>query len=161
MKDYISFSEISNIMEQSKHAPFLCKLEEKYDNELYITIMGATVDDCVDLHKVDENTALDQTLTQSIEANPEQAFGIVFEDYIMYQVRNESFCSNDLEEIHSGKFINMFEKSKLLDYLTVSTDACQLADGTFDPSKWKHYGIYTQSHIIDVVSLDDPMIFLE
>lgn len=60
----------------------------------------------------------------------------------MYQVRNESFSSYDLAEIHSGKFINMFEKSKLLDYFTVSTDACQLADGIFDPGKWKHYGIY-------------------
>lgn len=148
-------------MERSKHAPFLCKLEEEYDNELHITIMGATLGDRADLHEIDKNTALSQILSQCkpIESDPQQTFEIVFEDYIMYQVRNESFCSYDSNEICSGKFLIVFEKSKLLDYLTVSTDACQLADGTFYPGSWKHYGVYTQSHIIDVVSLADPKIF--
>lgn len=77
----------------------------------------------------------------------------------MYQVRNESFCSYDSDEIRPGKFMIVFEKSKLLDYLMVSTDACQLNDGTFYPGEWRHYGIYTQSHIIDVVALDEPKVF--
>ena len=32
------------------------------------------------------------------------------------------------------------------------------ADGTFYPGKWKHYDVYTQSCIIDVVSLAAPKV---
>ena len=32
------------------------------------------------------------------------------------------------------------------------------ADGTFYPGKWKHYDVYTQSRIIDVVSLAAPKV---
>lgn len=160
MENHVPFSELSIAMGQLKHAPFLCKLEEADDNELHITIMGATTGGCADVHEVCENTALEQILShcKPIEANPEQSFEIIFENYIMYQVRNESFCSFDSEKIRSGKFMIVFEKSKLLDYLMVSTDACQLDDGTFYPGEWKHYGIYTQSHIIDVVALDEPRV---
>lgn len=49
MENYIPFSEVSIVMEQSKHAPFLCKLEEAYDNELHITIMSATTGGCADM----------------------------------------------------------------------------------------------------------------
>lgn len=160
MENQIPFSEVSTVMEQLKHAPFLCELKEAYDNELHITIMNATTSGCTDAHEICENTALEQILShcKPIEADPEQSFEIIFENYIMYQVRNESFCSYDSEEICSGKFMIVFEKSKLLDYLMVSTDACQLDDGTFYPGEWKHYGIYTQSHIIDVIALDEPRV---
>lgn len=161
MEKYVPFSEVSIVLEQLKHAPFLCKLEEADDNELHITIMSATTGGCADVHEVCENTALEQILShcKPIEANPEQSFEIIFENYILYQVRNESFCSYDADEIRSGKFMIVFEKSKLLDYLMVSTDACQLDDGMSYPGDWKHYGIYTQSHIIDVVALDEPKVF--
>ncbi|MCC2818147.1 hypothetical protein LK537_12655 [Lachnoclostridium pacaense] len=161
MEKYVPFSEVSIVLEQLKHAPFLCKLEEADDNELHITIMSATTGGCADVHEVCENTALEQILShcKPIEANPEQSFEIIFENYILYQVRNESFCSYDADEIRSGKFMIVFEKSKLLDYLMVSTDACQLDDGMFYPGEWKHYGIYTRSHIIDVVALDEPKVF--
>lgn len=161
MENHVPFSEVGTVIEQLKHAPVLCKLEEAYDNELRITIMSTTTGDFTDAHEVCENTALEQILSRCrpIEANPEQSFEIIFENYIMYQVRNESFCSYDSDEIRSGKFMIVFEESKLLDYLMVSTDACQLDDGTFYPGEWRHYGIYTQSHIIDVVALDEPKVF--
>ncbi|MCH1949685.1 hypothetical protein MCJ35_10785 [Enterocloster sp. OA13] len=137
MEKYVPFSEVSIVLEQLKHAPFLCKLEEADDNELHITIMSATTGGCADVHEVCENTALEQILShcKPIEANPEQSFEIIFENYILYQVRNESFCSYDADEIRSGKFMIVFEKSKLLDYLMVSTDACQLDDGMFYPGE--------------------------
>lgn len=101
--------------------------------------MSTTTGGFADAHEVCENTALEQILSRCrpIEANPEQSFEIIFENYIMYQVHNESFCSYDSEEIRSGKFIIVFEKSKLLDYLMVSTDACQFDDGTFYPGEWE------------------------
>ena len=38
------------------------------------------------------------------------------------------------------------------------TDAQQVDDGSYYPGEWTHYGIYTQNHVIDVISLDAPEI---
>lgn len=107
MENHVPFSEVGTVIEQLRHAPFLCKLEEAYDNELHITIMCATTGSCADAHEVCENMALEQILShcKPIESNPEQSFEIIFKNYIMYQVRNESFCSYDSDEIRSGKFM--------------------------------------------------------
>ena len=47
------------------------------------------------------------------------------------------------EEIRKGKYLIIFEKSKLLDSLVQMTDARKLEDGSYYPGKWTHYGIYT------------------
>lgn len=39
MENHVPFSEVGTVIEQLKHAPFLCKLKEAYDNELHITIL--------------------------------------------------------------------------------------------------------------------------
>ena len=154
----VSFAETDKILSKPKAAPFLRSLEECEDNELRITVAGAKIGDCA--ADTFDGTALGRILSQCrpIESDENLAFEITFESYIIYQVRNESFCSYDPEEIRSGKFLIVFEKSKLLDYLTVSTDACRLDDGSFYPAEWKHYGIYTQNHVIDVVSQCEPKV---
>lgn len=77
---------------------------------------------------------------------------------ILYQVRNELFCSWDGYELRQGKFFIVFEKSRLLDTLPLITD-CQIGDdGEAYPGKWKHYGIYCQNHIIDIISHNEPII---
>ena len=76
----------------------------------------------------------------------------------MYQIRDESYCSFDPEEIRHGRYLITFEKSKLLSYLGSVTDAGQLGDGSFYPGKWTHYGIYSQNHVIDVISHIPPVI---
>ena len=154
----VSFAEADKILSEPKAAPFLRSLEECEDNELRITVAGAKIGDCA--ADTFDDTALGRILSQCrpIESDENLAFEITFESYIIYQVRNESFCSYDPEEIRSGKFLIVFEKSELLDYLTVSTDACRLDDGSFYPAEWKHYGIYTQNHVIDVVSQCEPKV---
>ncbi|WP_143330605.1 hypothetical protein [Cloacibacillus sp. An23] len=154
---------MDNILSSRQAGPFLSRLEEYEDNELRIVIMGAkTVEHADSDASSDEGEKgiLARILSQCRQIAPDcsLSFEIVFEDYIIYQVRRESFCSYDPEEIRSGKFLIVFEKSKLLDYLTVSTDACRLDDGSFYPAEWKHYGIYTQNHVIDVVSQCEPKV---
>ena len=81
---------------------------------------------------------------------------IVFEDYILYQVRNESFCSYDPQETGTGRYLAVFEKSKLLDYLTVTVDAGLLS---LCDAPWKHYRISTQNQIIDVIAQAEPKVY--
>lgn len=167
----LSFDEASSILNSGKASPFLCALSEEMEteNELHITICGAEIgeivtelDDIPDFSPVEPlNTRIKEICKHSrpITPNSQDKYEIVFENYIIYQVRNESFCSFDPEEVRIGKYLIIFEKSKLLDYLSLSTDASRCKDGSFHPGEWKHYGIYTQRHVIDVVSHCPPKIY--
>ena len=105
MDTRVSFAETDKILSKPKAAPFLRSLEECEDNELRITVAGAKIGDCaVDTF---DSTALGRILSQCrpIESDENLAFEITFESYIIYQVRNESFCSYDPQEIRHGKFL--------------------------------------------------------
>lgn len=161
MQDYVSFLEARRVLERADHAPFLIELKEEYDNELHVTIECACVDDMIIPRDFYGNANVDKILAhcKPIIPDPAQKWEIIFDDYIIYQVRNESYCSFDTKEIRTGKYLIIFKESELLNYLLVSTDAQQLDDGTFYPAPWQHYGIYTQNHIIDVVSQAEPKVF--
>lgn len=58
-----------------------------------------------------------------------------------------------------GTYLLECEKSSFLNYLALVTDACRLEDGSFYPAPWKHYGIYTQNHIVDIIATEEPKVF--
>ena len=158
----LSFEELDLAL--GDHAPFLMSLSDGLQEELHIIISAAEVgnlgDNIPDFEDVDETTrqALQSILAKSrpIEINENCLFEICFHDYIIYQTRNESFWSGDPNEIRHGKYLITFEKSTLLSHLEEITDAQQLDDGSFYPGEWTHYGIYTQNHVIDVISHSPP-----
>ena len=86
-----------------------------------------------------------------------QAYKICFCDYIIYQIRNESYCSYDPAEERLGCGLVLFHKSKFLDYLNQSTDAVDNGMDAY-PTKLRHYGVYTLNHVIDVISHVEPTI---
>lgn len=148
------------------HAPFLISMSDGLQEELRLVIAAAEIGPVggriPELHESDEATrqALHKILADSrpIEINEQCVYEICFHEYILYQVRNESFCSYDPDEVGRGKYMVLFEKSKLLSRLGDFTDAQQLEDGTFYPGKWTHYCIRTQCHVIDVISHCPPTI---
>ena len=158
----ISFEELDLML--GNHAPFLMSLSDGLQEELHIVIAAAEVGDVgsniPDFEGVNESTrqALHEILadTQPIKADERRLFEICFHDYIIYQIRNESFWSGDPHEVRHGKYLITFEKSKMLSHLEEITDAQQLDDGSFYPGKWAHYGIYTQNHVIDIISHCPP-----
>ena len=83
---------------------------------------------------------------------------IRFDNYIMYQVRNESYASPDRTEARYGKYLCVYAESKLLAYLETVTDVQRGENGSTYPGLWRHYGIRTQNQIIDVVSHFEPMV---
>ena len=82
-------------------------------------------------------------------------YEIIFEDYILYQVRNESFCVYYSEEIRKGDILIIFEKSNLLERLSKTPESLLIES---HKQQYRHYGIYCEDHIIDIVAFDEPKI---
>ena len=149
-------------------APFLISMSDGLQEELRLVIAAAETGPVggriPELDGFDETTkqALHEILsnTSPIEINEKCVYEICFHEYILYQIRNESFCSYDPDEVGRGKYMLLFEKSKLLSSLSDITDALQFEDGTFYPGKWAHYRINTQCHVIDVISHCPPTVSL-
>lgn len=148
------------------HAPFLISLSDGLQEELRVVIAGAEVGEpgahIPDFADTDEATrrVLTEVLaaTRPIEINEEHLYEICFHDYIIYQIRNESYSGYDEEAVGHGRYLITFEKSQFLSCLHRVTDAQVLDDGSYYPGKWVHYGICTQNHIIDVIAHEPPEI---
>lgn len=140
-------------------APFLSVLEESPDNELHIKIKAA----CVGNIEPEITDGLDQPVASVVaKCRPilpsSRVIDIRFENYIMYQVRNESYCHFDPKSARNGNYLATYEKSSLLEYLMIATDVQQGIDGDFYPAPWVHYAIFTQNQVIDIVSHCEPVV---
>ena len=102
----------------------------------------------------ESNEIISDLLNENIPINfdRDDIYEIVFPRYIIYQVRNESYCSYDDYEIRKGKTLHIYEKSKFIDYLKTTVDHALF------PDEWKHYGISSDNHSIDIVSHEKPII---
>ncbi len=160
----MEFEELDRII--GDNAPFLITLSDGSQEELRLVVAAAEVGEVgtniPDFSDTDGATkkSLQEILakTRPIEIDERRQYEICFPGYILYQIRNESYCSFDQTEIRHGRHLITFENSKLLSYLSSVTDVGQFADGSFYPGKWTHYGIYTQNHVIDVISHVPPVI---
>ena len=155
----ITFSEAGRLVDTSRRAPFLLTLREGGENELHITLCCAKAEPNAQIPSTG-NAVLDGILAHCTPLCPDESAKIelIFENYLLYQVRNESYCVFDADEVHSGTYLCTFERSKLLDYLPRAIDIHLMPDGTNAPASWKHYGVYTQNQIIDVIARVEPAV---
>ncbi len=79
----------------------------------------------------------------------------MFEDYLAYSVRNESFTVWDNEEEFTGNVFRVYTKSKFIDYVRASTESFLVENVV---GVYKHYEIVCQNQIIDVASSHEPKI---
>lgn len=157
----MTFEQLDKKLEYALYAPFMLSLSEGADNELTVRIAPSYAGDPHETTEDEEpNPALRELLNKSRPLLPDEkrVYEITFENYIIYQVGNESYCSGDPNDRFSGKFLRIYESSALLNKLGELTDAQLLEDGSHYPGKWTHYGIVTQNHIIDVISLCKPCV---
>ncbi len=153
-------TENKEITENSKCAPFALSIEDNDDNCLKIVIAlsksGKQGEGAEELF-IKNNKKLNELLMDSypVYKDTDNVFEITFESYIIYQCRNESYTVWDDYEMRKGNYLIIFERSRLLDYYKNT-----IFDGDFDKVKQnrKHYGIYTENHIIDVISNEPPVI---
>ena len=125
-------------IERSENAPFVLSVTDNADNELIIILSLAKIGQkCI---TDDDNTKLNEILKNAVpvQADEDNIYEIVFERYIIYQCRNESYTAFDNTEIRNGKYLVTFEKSRLLDYyesVIFDFDSIEIK------TKRKHYGI--------------------
>ena len=81
------------------------------------------------------------------------AYEVVFGSYVAYSVRNESYTLEDKSEEFTGHLFRAYSKSHFLDYIRVAT----IASDDY-PGKLNHYEIVCGNHIVDVVSIGEPVI---
>ena len=143
--------------------PFLASLSDGLEEQLRLMLTSSKVGTGgkrIPTRDEEPDEALRQIL---VTARPAEADGdticeVVFEHYLLYQIRNESYTSGDPDEVRCGRWLSVCERSKLLSDIGRYTDAQQLADGTCYPDPWKHYQIITRRHIVDVVAIREPLV---
>lgn len=155
-------TENGEINADSSCAPFILSVNDNADNELNIVIAlpkRGEMGEGVSLKGYPDNDGhkLQEMLIHSypVYKDMDNVYQISFERYIIYQCRNESYTSYDDSEIRKGKFLIIFDRSRLLDYYK---DVIFDFDNEQTKRARKHYGIYTENHIIDVISNIPPTI---
>jgi hypothetical protein len=142
-----------NLIEQIDSHSFLYLIEigEPQDNLLRLIISEAQS------RKTPEDVVIEgMTLTNSHELVADEActaYEVIFQNYVAYSVRNESFVTVDKTEMCTGRRFQIYSQSRFLDYVRVAT----FASDDF-PGKLGHYGINCLNHIVDVVAVSEPII---
>jgi hypothetical protein len=91
-----------------------------------------------------------------VEATAEsRLFDVVWQSYVAYSVRNESFVGRDEYEISVGRRLRIYSKSRFLDFIGSATFATDEYPGPL-----QHIGVYCENHIVDVVSTKEPQVRL-
>jgi hypothetical protein len=72
-----------------------------------------------------------------------RCFEVIWPSTIACSIRNESYCGQS----------RLYAKSHYLEFVSAATVATQDYPGPF-----KHWGIFTLNHVIDVVSTDEPTV---
>ena len=83
-----------------------------------------------------------------------RTFELMWEHYVAYAVRNESFTVEDKDELaDSGRLLRIYRKSYFLNYVERAT----IARPEY-PGPLTHVCVVCLNHIIDVVAVDLPVI---
>jgi hypothetical protein len=130
----------------------LRELREPRDNSLLLILDEASpAPTTVDL-SIGQTTLND---LRPIEVAPSsQSFEIVWDTYIAYAVRNDSFVpGNEAEDISVGRLFRVYERSNFLNYLAKAT----WGDVSY-PGPLTHIGVICLNHIIDVAAVGLPRI---
>lgn len=139
-------------------APFLVKAVEQEENGIrFIVALSVAGEKDENINVADDSTLNELLLAyKPIRADENNLYEITFKDYVFHMTRNESFTCWDDYEIRKGRSFIIFEKSRLLDCLPHIVELGIVR--AYYPQGWKHYGIYCQNHIIDVIAVREPEI---
>ena len=146
MKDFSTTEELD-----SCGYLYLEELSEPHANGLRLVLSEGIVADRAETLTVGE---VEIPRVRPVEVtDPSRWFEVVWDTYISYSVRNESYCSWDKEEKWTGNAFRVYSKSKFLEFVSTGTFASDAYPGPF-----VHYEILCSDHIIDVASEHPPTI---
>ena len=130
---------------------YLDSLSEPSDNSLRLVISEARSSGTAQDIKIGE---VEMSGTSAIETTSGCAeYEIIFDNYICYNVANESYAQNATQDKYIGKLARIYEQSAYLSFISKSTIA------TADyPGPFLHYGFCCLNHCIDVASTKEPEV---
>ena len=142
---------------EMRTAPFLIRAIEETDNALRVLVAIPVAKEKGEIIDA-ETSELNHLLSTCVPLSPDEnnVYEIVFENYIFHITRNESYALQDHCKNAKGKYFIVFDQSRLLDCLPQLVEQSILE--AYFPNGWKHYGIYCQNHIIDVIAAEEPKI---
>lgn len=137
--------------------PFLVKTIEEENGIRFIVALSIQGKNGTDRNDMGI-PALSKILLEATPIYPDEnnLYEVLFENYVFHMTRNESYTCWDDYEIRNGKYFIIFDKSRLLDNLPQIVNQ-GIVEAHY-PRGWKHYGIYCQNHIIDVIATKEPRI---
>lgn len=150
----IKFGEETDGM---KSAPFLIRTIEGQNNDISFIISLPYKGEKRDVYDTGI-PKLNEILADCTPIYPDEnnTYEITFEDYVLHMTRNESFATWDDYEIRHGKYLIVFERSRLLDCMPALVDYELIKAVRNNGSK--HYGIYCQNHLVDIITTNEPII---
>jgi hypothetical protein len=128
---------------------YLAALEEPKVNALRIVVHAAR-------RQGGEVPVADPPVPGAFPIKPDDStptFEILFSSYVSYLVRNESFACNSSSDIWTGHLYRRYESSEYLRFVRASTIASEDYPGPLT-----HSAIVCLDHIIDVVSVAEPVV---
>jgi hypothetical protein len=136
---------------------FLTNIYEPNDNSLLLQVKGSvTAEQETDVYVTAEKSIRARAV--SIDENAPY-YEIYFKHYVSYHVLNESyagFSEKNLPDLIGFGRIRVFTTSGYMDYILKETFANQIF-----PGELKHYAVYTEDHVVHVISPYDPVIEME
>jgi len=142
----------------NKHGSvFLTKIYEPGDNELLLEVKKSTTS------AIEVNLQVgDKLLSGCREVTIDEYgtyFTISFNNYVSYHVINESYGNaNPTDEYVAGDYgtFCIFQKSSYMDFILNQTFANEMY-----PGELIHYGLFTENHIVHIISLHEPKIEIQ
>ena len=131
---------------------YLAEIGEPAANQLRIVILEATISD--ETEEIDLGVAKISDVHPIVTDETCRAYEIIFESYVGYSVRNESYVGRDESEKFTGEIFRVYSKSHFLDYIRVSA----MYASEDEPGEFMHYEVVCLDHVIDVASVDEPRI---
>ena len=127
---------------------FLTDLREPEDNSLQLAVAEAKT-----LGSREQTTGPSSSMVPIIITSDSRRFEFVWQNYVAYLVRNESFAQPDKERPPVvGAFLER-KSSTFLRFLEETTFATAVMQRPM-----RHWEINCLNHCIDVVSFDEPII---
>jgi hypothetical protein len=135
----------------SCHSLFVREIAEPRENSLRLTVGEAFVLPGEVTVAIGGTEITGGHPIKSVEGS--RLFEILWDHYVAYSVRNESYVSRDESEEFSGRFARIYSKSHFLNYVSRAT----FAQSEY-PGPLQHIGLVSACHIIDVVSTEPPRV---
>jgi len=139
----------------------MIKFGEKYKNDDILPYILKICDSTNNILKIivtlpllgEKGSEVSNTGNKELDEILKESYEIVFENYIMYQIRNESFANPDENSKILGKYFMIIKNSSYLKMVKNIT----FYNDIFD-DKYMHYGIFSWNHVIDIISAEEPKI---